>query len=162
MAALAGRGARGVSDPTLVLRDIHQPPPPPWWPPAPGWWLLAAALLLVFAAWAWWRLRRRRRRAAIERLFDDAISTAETPAAKIAAMSEQLRRASRRVDPQADRLEGDDWLRFLDRGLPQPVFAAGPGALLRDGGFRRDVDEAEIESLRAIARERFLAWMQSR
>ena len=151
-----------MSDPTLVLRDIHQPPPPSWWPPAPGWWMLVAALLIAFAAWAWWRRRRARRRAAIARLFDDAVSAADTPAAKIAAMSEQLRRASRRVDPGADRLEGDDWLRFLDRGLPQPVFAAGAGALLRDGGFRRDVSDTEIEGLHAIARERFIAWMQSR
>ena len=151
-----------MSDPTLVLRDIHQPPPPSWWPPAPGWWMLFAALLLAFAAWTWWRRRRRLHRAAIARLFDDAVSSAESPSAKIAAMSEQLRRASRRIDPNADRLEGDDWLRFLDRGLPQPVFAAGAGALLRDGGFRRDVGEVEIEGLREIARERFLRWMEAR
>lgn len=151
-----------MNDPTLVLRDIHQPPPPSWWPPAPGWWMVFAALLLAFAAWTWWKHRRKLRRIAITRLFDDAVSAAETPAAKIAAMSEQLRRASRRIDPDADRLEGDDWLRFLDRGLPQPMFAAGAGALLRDGGFRRDVSESEIEGLREIARERFLAWMEAR
>jgi hypothetical protein len=151
-----------MSDPTLVLRDIHQPPAPPWWPPAPGWWMLFAALLLAFAAWAWWRRRRESRRVAIARLFDEAVSAAGTPAAKIAAMSEQLRRASRRVDPLADRLEGEEWLRFLDRGLPQPVFMAGAGALLRDGVFRRDLGEAEVEALRDIARDRFLAWMESR
>jgi hypothetical protein len=151
-----------MSDPALVLRDIHQPPPPSWWPPAPGWWMLFAALLLAFAAWTWWRRRAKLRRAAIARLFDDAVSAAETPAGKIAAMSEHLRRASRRIDPQADRLVGEEWLRFLDRGLPQPVFAAGAGALLRDGVFRRDVGEAEIESLRAIARDRYLGWMEAR
>jgi hypothetical protein len=151
-----------MSDPTLVLRDIHQPPAPSWWPPAPGWWMLATALLLAFAAWAWWRHRRRLRRAAIARLFDDAVSAAGSPAAKIAAMSEQLRRASRRIDANADRLEGEEWLQFLDRGLPQPVFAAGAGALLREGGFRRDVDETEIEALHAIARDRFLRWMGAR
>lgn len=151
-----------MSDPALVLRDIHQPLPPSWWPPAPGWWMLAAALLLAFAAWAWWRRRKKTRRAAIARLFDDAVAAADTPAAKIAAMSEQLRRASRRVDANADRLEGDDWLRFLDRGMPQPVFAAGAGALLRDGGFRRDVGETEIAGLHAVARDRFLRWMESR
>ena len=42
-----------MADPTLVLRDIHQPPAPPWWPPAPGWWMLAAFMLLAIAAWAW-------------------------------------------------------------------------------------------------------------
>lgn len=151
-----------MSGPALVLRDIHQPPPPSWWPPAPGWWMLFAASLLALAALAWWRHRRKLRCTAIARLFDDAVSAAETPAEKIAAMSEQLRRASRRIDPQADRLVGDDWLQFLDRGLPQPVFAASAGALLRDGGFRRDVSEAEIEDLHAIARDRFLRWMGAR
>lgn len=151
-----------MSDPTLVLRDIHQPSSPAWWPPAPGWWMLFAALLLAFAAWAWLRRRKEKRRAAIARLFDDAVSAADTPAAKIAAMSEQLRRASRRIDPDADRLEGEAWLQLLDRGLPQPMFASGPGALLRDGGFRRDVDEAQVEDLREIARARFIAWMGAR
>jgi hypothetical protein len=151
-----------MSDPTLVLRDIHQPPPPSWGPPAPGWWMLFAALVLALAALAWWRRRARLRRAAIARLFDDAVSAVETPAEKIAAMSEQLRRASRRIDPDADRLEGEAWLRFLDRGLPQPVFAAGAGALLREGGFRRDVGETEIVGLQDIARDRFLRWMEAR
>jgi hypothetical protein len=151
-----------MSDPTLVLRDIHQPPAPSWWPPAPGWWMLFAALLLAFVAWAWWWRRRESRRIAIARLFDDAVSAADTPAAKIAAMSEQLRRASRRIDPLADRLEGEEWLRFLDRGLPQPVFAAGAGALLRHGVFRRYVGSAEVESLRDIARARFIAWIEPR
>ena len=121
--------------------------------------MLAAALLLAFAAWAWWRRRRSLRHAAIARLFDDAVAAADTPAGKIAAMSEQLRRAARRIDPDADRFEGEDWLRFLDRGLPQPVFAAGAGALMRDGAYRRDVGESDIEGLRIVARERFLAWM---
>ena len=148
-----------MNDPTLVLRDIHQPPPPSWWPPAPGWWMVFAALLLAFAAWTWWKHRRKLRRIAITRLFDDAVSAAGSPAAKIAAMSEQLRRASRRIDPDADRFEGEEWLQFLDRGLPQPVFAAGAGALMRDGAYRRDVGESDIEGLRIVARERFLAWM---
>jgi hypothetical protein len=34
--------------------------------------------------------------------------------------------------------------------------------LLRDGVFRRDLGEAEVEALRDIARDRFLAWMESR
>jgi hypothetical protein len=124
--------------------------------------MLFAVLLLAFAAWAWWRRRKKLRRAAIARLFDDAVSAVETPAEKIAAMSEQLRRASRRIDANADRLEGEEWLRFLDRGLPQPVFAAGAGALLRDGVFRPDIGETEVEGLHAIARDRFLRWMGAR
>ena len=148
-----------MADPTLVLRDIHQPVAPPWWPPAPGWWWLAAALLLV-ATVAWVLAQRRRRRIrAIADLFDHAIAAAGTPSAQIAAMSELLRRAARRRDAQADRLEGEAWLAFLDAGNTPPAFKGEPGQLLLDGGYRRAVDDAQVAQLRPIARARFLDWM---
>lgn len=146
----------------LVLRDIHAPAAPPWWPPAPGWWMLFAALALVAGLGAWWFARRRRRARAIARVFDDALARADTPAARIAAISELLRRAARRRDPQADRLQGEAWLAFLDAGLARPAFAEGAGSVLRDGAFRRDVSEADVEALREVARARFIEWMGTR
>lgn len=153
----------------LVLRDIHQPPAPSWWPPAPGWWLLAAALLAVLLVLGAWRQRRRRRRRAIEALFDGAIAAAPSPAAEVAAMSELLRRAARRRDPQADTLQGEAWLAFLDgdtarkgkRGGRESAdaFSAGPGRLLLEGGYRRDTDPRAVAALRGLARARFLQWM---
>ena len=145
---------------TIPLHDIHLPPPVGWWPPAPGWWLLLAAILAIAAFFAWRMLRRSRRRAMILRLFDETVAQAATPSLQVAAMSELLRRAARRKHANADTLDGEDWLRFLDAGLPQPVFAAGAGALLRDGGFRADVSAHEAEALRIVARERYLHWMQ--
>lgn len=147
---------------SLVLRDVHEGVAPPWWPPAPGWWLLLAGLLLVVAIWAWRRWRARARRAAVLRLFDDTVARAATPAEQVAAMSELLRRAARRIDPAADRLEGEAWTAMLDAGLAQPVFTAGAGALLREGAFRADVTPAQVDALRSLARERYLAWMQER
>ena len=146
----------------LPLRDIHSATPPSWWPPAPGWWLVVAVVLAAAAVWFALWLRRRRRDRAIARLFDEALAQAGTPAAQIAAMSELLRRAARRVDPQADRLQGDDWLRFLDAGLEPPMFAAGAGAVLRDGAFRREVSPDEVEGLREAVRARFLEWMAAK
>ena len=145
----------------LPLRDIHEPPAPPWWPPAPGWWIVLGIVLLVAAwlAWRHWRHVHARRLA--ERLFDETVAAAATPPERIAAMSELLRRAARRRDPAADTLDGDDWLRFLDHGLPRPVFSEGSGALLRDGAFRAHVDDAAVEALRVAARARFLAWMEA-
>ena len=98
----------------LVLRDVHEGTAPPWWPPAPGWWLLLGLVLALLGIWAWHRWRLRRRRQTILRLFDEAVARGGTPAEQVAAMSELLRRAARRIDPAADRLEGD-WSR-RDRG----------------------------------------------
>ncbi len=144
----------------LVLRDVQEGVPPAWWPLAPGWWLLLGAVVLVAALLAWRTARQRRRRAEILRLFDDAVDRAGTPSQQVAAMSELLRRAARRKDASADTLEGEAWLRFLDKGLAQPLFATGAGALLRDGGFRADVAAHESEALRVITRQRYLDWMQ--
>jgi hypothetical protein len=152
----------GTAAGALVLRDIHQPPPPPWWPPAPGWWLLAAAVLLALGAWAWRAWSRRRRHRALERLFDAGIAAAATPAARIAAASTLLRRAARSRDPAAGALHGDAWLAYLDAGATAPLFAGEDGALLLDGGFRRDVDAVRADALVAGARRRFLEWMARR
>ena len=146
----------------LPLKDVHPGLAPAWWPPAPGWWLLAGLLLLVAGGSWWWLRRRRARRAAILRLFEDTVEAADSPAQQVAAMSDLLRRAARRKDPLADRLQGDDWLRFLDRGMTTPSFEHGPGALLLDGAFRRDTDAGAAHALRAVARERYLAWMLGR
>lgn len=145
--------------PGLVLRDVHPGQAPSLWPPAPGWWLVAAVLLLAIGWVLWRRHRRKRRHALILRYFDGELAGALTPPQQIAAMSQLLRRAARQHDPAAVSLEGEAWLRFLDDGMQQPVFAAGAGALLRDGGFRNDVSVQEAEALRGIARQRYLSWM---
>ena len=150
----------------LPLRDIHQPPAPPWWPPAPGWWWLVAVLLVLLAFAAWWWLRGRRRRAAIVRLFDERVDAAATPVERVAAMSELLRRAARRRDPAADRLQGDAWLAFLD-GDTQAAsangpFSAGAGRVLLDGGFRREIDDDAAAALLPLARRRYLELMALR
>lgn len=151
-----------MADPTLVLRDIHQSAPPPWWPPAPGWWWLAAALLLCAVLVFYFDRRRRKRRRAIAAVFDQAVAAAESPSAQVATMSELLRRAARPRDGQADRLQGDAWLAFLDAGYQLPTFASDIGRLLLDGGYRRKVDTDQVAALRAIARARFLDWMALR
>lgn len=144
----------------LVLRDVQEGLAPAWWPLATGWWLVIAVVVLVAGVLAWRTARQRRRRAEILSLFDDAVDRAGTPSEQVAAMSELLRRAARRNDASADTLEGEAWLRFLDKGLAQPVFTAGAGALLRDGGFRADVAGHESDALRTLARQRYLDWMQ--
>ena len=147
---------------TLPLRDVHAGTAPAWWPPAPGWWMLLVAILVIAGLFAWRSARKRQRRAAILQLFDAAVEGADTPSQQVAAMSEMLRRAARRKHPGADTLEGGDWLGLLDDGMPQPVFSAGAGALLREGGYRADVTVEEVEALRALAEQRYLLWMQAK
>lgn len=144
----------------LQLHDVHPGIAPGWWPPAPGWWMLAAVVLLAVLMLAMWWWRRHRHHTAVLRLFDDAVDRAQTPAQQVAAMSELLRRAARRLDPAADRMQGEAWLRLLDTGLADQPFLTGAGALLLDGGFRADVAQADAAALRAVARQRYLSWMQ--
>ena len=142
---------------TLVLRDVHVPVSPSWWPLAPGWWLvLAVVSLLIAGILAWW-FAVRRRRLRWQRWFD-AADEAGSATEQVAAMSERLRRAARRLDPTADRLEGEAWLRFLD-GKRGHAFSQGPGRLLLDGGYRREVPSAELAAAAAVARARFLELM---
>jgi hypothetical protein len=148
-----------MQDSTLVLRDIHPGLAPAWWPPAPGWWLLIALVLALAAGCAWWQYRRRTRIRRIARLFDDAVDAALAPALQVAAMSELLRRAGHRRDPQADKLHGEAWLALLDDGEASRPFTEGHGRLLLEGPFRRDVEPAQVAALRDVARRRFLAWM---
>ncbi len=144
----------------LVLRDVHVPDAPSLWPPAPGWWLVALAVALIVASLGWWRHRRSRRLQSWSKLFDEAAGDANV-AARLAAMSELLRRAARRVDAKADHLEGEAWLAFLD-GKKSHDFTEGAGRLLLEGGYRRDVPVAEFAAASAVARARFLELMAGR
>lgn len=141
----------------LVLRDVHVPAAPSLWPPAPGWWLVAAAVLAVIAVIWFLSWRKQRKLAARQRLFDDACANLPG-SAQIAAMSELLRRAARQVDRHADRLQGEAWLDFLD-GKNGTDFSKGPGRLLLEGGFRRDVAAIELVATKSVARARFLELM---
>ena len=153
---LPGPGA--TPDP-LQLHDVHLSSSPSWWPPAPGWWLVVLALVLAVVVMWFWRRRAHRLRVQSERLFDTTVDAADDLPARIAVMSELLRRAARRRDPSADRLAGDAWMRFLDAGQPMPVFSAGAGRTLLEGGFRREVGEQEYAALRGIVRARFVELM---
>jgi len=160
---LSSAMAQAPLDPaTLPLRDAHLPDAPGWWPPPMGWWLVAAVVLALLVILLLWRGRVRRHRLAAEALFDATVESAPDETARVAAMSELLRRAARLRDPAADRLQGADWLHFLDEG-PRARGAATfaeVGAVLLDGGFRREVDAGAVAALRPVARARFVALMR--
>lgn len=150
-----------MSPAELPLRDVHLPPAPPWWPPAQGWWWVGAALLLSVAVLAWlaWRRHARRRRWRLQ--FDRELAAADSASARVAAMSGLLRRAARRIEPGADTLRDDAWLRLLD-GRKGQAFSAGPGRLLLEGGFRTGLAASDVAELEPLARQRFLQLMAAR
>ncbi len=145
----------------LPLRDVHLPVAPGWWPPAPGWWVLAAILLaaLLLLAVLWNKRRRGCRQ--WQAVFDEGVAAAGTPAERIAAASELLRRAVRQCAPQSVHLQGEAWLRYLD-GEQGHDFSEGVGRLLLDGGYRREVDVEQAAQACALARARFVALMKAR
>ncbi len=144
----------------LPLRDVHLTAAPSWWPPAPGWWLVASALVAAALAWIGWRAWRAARRRRWARWFDASSAEGGLPE-RLAAMSGLLRRAARRHRAGAERLQGEDWLRFLD-GTTGARFSNGPGRVLLEGGFRRRLDDGEFAAVSALARARFLELMEGR
>lgn len=146
---------------SLPLRDVQLPPSPSWWPPAPGWWLVLAAIVVVVAAIRIWQWRRRRARQRWLDLFDAQVAQAGSPVLEVAAIAELLRRAARRYQPGAERLQGSEWLAFLDEKNSR-AFSEGDGALLRDGGYRPSVDAEAVQRLRVLARRRYLSLLTER
>ena len=142
----------------LPLRDVHLPAAPGWWPLAPGWWLLIGVVTLIAVVVLAMYFIRRRRLQRWMSLFDRQLQAAAQGPAKLAAASELLRRAARRLDPQAVQLQGEAWLHFLD-GPKGDDFSSGDGRLLLDGGFRPQLEGAQVERACKLARNRFLQLM---
>jgi len=122
------------------LRDIHLPPAPGWWPPAPGWWLLALAAAALLA-WLFFHLykraRRRRYRREIMLELDRCVGAARgDPGALATALSQFLRRLSRRAEPAASVLSGEPWLQHLDRCAASEEFSHGIGRVLIEAPYR--------------------------
>ncbi|MEL0081806.1 MAG: DUF4381 domain-containing protein [Gammaproteobacteria bacterium] len=133
--------------PTLPLRDIILPARIDWWPPAIGWWLLLALVIAALALSIWlWRRHRRRQRIIkparqqlqqIERRFSRHGDSRQL----LQELSTLLRRValSRAPRNQVAGLTGQEWLRWLDQGLPDQPFSSGPGKVLADQVYRAEV-----------------------
>lgn len=143
-----------MADNLPVLRDIHLPAPPSAWPPAPGWWLIAIVALALIAFFIWRLLRFRARAARHRRLVAEldalkpAVVDADTTAPYLSALSAFLRRVARAVDADAAVLQGDAWIRFLDRH--GDGFAAHADALT--DAIWRPRAAVDVAALHAVAR----------
>ena len=139
------------------LADIRGAAEPHWWPPAPGWWVLAGivlVVLLILARRVASRLAvRRRRRAWLDEL--DALGQRHDPRAApheyLAAMNRLFRAVAVRAFPGSAcaRLEGPDWVTFIEERLPDGVSAEPLGALAR--GPYEPTPAFDDEALRRLA-----------
>ena len=141
-------------NPLTNLKDIHLPPSVSFWPPAPGWWLLAVLFVLLTVFCVWW-LRRRyegsRHKVEVLRILKELqLQYDESPAAltTLRTLSQLLRRTALSFSKQEDvaSLQGNDWLKFLDKTGNTTEFTKGVGKIFGENLFQYE-PEFEIEIL---------------
>jgi len=136
------------------IKELYVPSGVAAWPPAPGWWVLMglAVLALVTALVFWWRKTALRREAMSEiRRIETAYQSNSNGAALASDLSILLKRIALAHKPrdQVAGLTGEDWLRFLDRGLGDLSFSQGVGQVLKEGPYapRCEIDAANLIKL---------------
>jgi len=153
--------------PELNLRDIALADLVSGWPPALGWWLLLA-LILLLAGVAWWGYRRYQKlalkRAALAEFsaLEARFKLESELQPLLAELSIFLRRvclslpAYRHVECAG--LQGEAWLKFLDRALVSNEFENGVGRLLLQAPYApRLANHLELDELLPLLRRWLLA-----
>ncbi len=157
-----------MEETALPLRDLHLPEPVGWWPLAPGWWFLVGVLAVVLAYALYRAYQRHRhhapRRYALRQLarFESEYLEHRNPVTLGKQLSELLRRG---MLAYADRdqvagLTGEDWLAWLDRGMPLPYFHTEGGKSLLQLPYRDptgDFSDVDIDALISAVRMRLSA-----
>lgn len=127
----------GTTNLLSQLRDIHAASAPGWWPPAPGWWVLAVlavallALTLRYAYRRWQVIRRRGRLLRALEQIGKEVDPARDPHEYLARMNILFRVVALRAFPgtQCARLQGLDWVRFVQSLMPEGAVVASLAAL---------------------------------
>ncbi|MGB5258807.1 MAG: DUF4381 domain-containing protein [Woeseiaceae bacterium] len=154
-----------MDETTLPLRDLHLPDPVGWWPLAPGWWfvLLLLAAGLTYLAWRavrQWQHNAPRRYAMRELArYEAEYLKHRDPVLLGKQVSALLRRGMLAYAPRADvaGLTGEDWLEWLDRGMPLPYFHTEGGKSLLELPYRNpdeDLSGIDVDALLSAVRMR--------
>lgn len=179
------------TDPLAQLRDIHLPDAIGLWPLAPGWWLAIIITLICIALL--WRFFIQKKSARAYRVTAQALllhawynyekdKTAHSKNTYLLEMLELLRRCARTINLPSEnlsirqpvaRLNGEDWLAFLDSGLvpnnstnnsaknkkSEQLFQSTLGQLLITEPYRAEpnISAEQLEQLHNLA----LHWIRS-
>jgi hypothetical protein len=112
-------------------------------------------VLLVLLVWLWRFLRRPTvRKTALQALDAIANDAAASDLEKVQRLAVLVRRVSISVYAREDAagLTGAGWLAFLDGPMASKPFSEGPGRLLIDAPYRREL-QGDVEALFALCRE---------
>lgn len=131
------------------LKGLELPPEPAFWPPAPGWWLVFAALLAAIA-WASVRLAKRYRLARPRRSAKAELAALRQqfhageirPSDYVDSVNELLKRLVLRYQPADSALIafGESWLRYLDDVTNGEQYSSGPGHVLGNDRYQRQIE----------------------
>jgi len=154
-----------MDETALPLRDLHLPDAIGWWPLAPGWWGVIVILVVVVAYSSWRAYRRWQfnapRRYAMRELarYETEYLEHRNPVALGKQLSELLRRAMLAYAPRDEvaGLTGDQWLAWLDLGMPLPYFHTEGGRSLLNLPYRdpdSDFSDVDISAMLAAVRMR--------
>ena len=154
-----------MNDSGLPLRDLHLPEPVGWWPLAPGWWAVIAVGSVVLAYLLWrlylrWQANAPRRYAMRELArYEAEYLVHRDPVTLGKQLSELLRRGMLAYAPreQIAGLTGEQWLAWLDQGMPLPYFHTEGGKSLLSLPYRDpegDFSDIDVSALLAAVRMR--------
>jgi hypothetical protein len=154
-----------MDETALPLRDLHLPEATGWWPLAPGWWGVIVVVAVVLAYLSWraylrWQFNAPRRFAIRELArYEAAYLEHRNPVTLGKQLSELLRRGMLAYAPRDEvaGLAGDQWLAWLDQGMPLPYFHTEGGRCLLELPYRDpagDFSDVDISAMLAAVRMR--------
>jgi len=160
-----------MNENALPLRDLHLPEPIGWWPLAPGWWGVIAIATAVLAYVLWrlylrWQANAPRRYAMRELArYEAEYLVHRDPVTLGKQLSELLRRGMLAYAPREEiaGLTGEQWLAWLDQGMPLPYFHTEGGKSLLSLPYRDpegDFSDIDVSALLAAVRMRLSVPLQ--
>lgn len=132
-------------NPLQQLKDIHSPAPIPFWPLAPGWYILIGIFLVLCLLGVYllyeYRNKHLAKKLALKRLQHLRNKALQQPDKKIITeLSVLVRRAAliKYSRHEIAGLQGNAWLKFLDKSADTNAFTSGAGRALTTAPYEKN------------------------